>query len=116
MPDRIITVCGAFGKRAAPYRILGDVLVKRCSKRHIFRARQAVGVDEDVWNVYKDHISVVRFEFEDGRVYEIRRGEFEQKSFPHGDGLTFAKTLFVPISELTLREAQPARGQLALAF
>jgi hypothetical protein len=95
----------------------GDVLIKRVHEKHIFRARWAVGVDESIWQEYRNQVEVVRFEFEDGSVREIAAREFEKKSFLHGDGISFAKTLFVRISDLELvREAPPHPRQLALAF
>jgi hypothetical protein len=44
-----IAVWAPSGKRASPYSIEGRVLIKRVAERHIFRARQAVGIDESVW-------------------------------------------------------------------
>jgi hypothetical protein len=69
------------------------------AERHIFRAKQAVGVDEAVWQAHREHVQVVRFLWPDGRIFEIPAEEFECKSFLHGDGITFAKTRFVPISK-----------------
>jgi hypothetical protein len=112
-----IAVAGVKGKRAAPYRLNGDVLIKRVHEKHIFRARWAVGVDESIWQEYRNQVEVVRFEFEDGSVREIAAREFEKKSFLHGDGISFAKTRFIRINELhVVREAPPARGQLALGL
>jgi len=103
------------GKRAAPYRVEGRALVKHVTERHIFRAKQAIGIDEAVWQAHRDHIDVVQFVWFDGRIFEMPTSEFERKSFLHGDGLSFAKTRFVPISALTVvQERPPARGQLAL--
>jgi hypothetical protein len=110
-----IAVWAPSGKRASPYSIEGGVLIKRVAERHIFRAKQAVGVDEAVWKAHKDRVDIVRFEFPDGSVREIEAEEFERKSFLHGDDITFARTRFVPISALTVvQERPPARGQLPL--
>jgi hypothetical protein len=110
-----IAVWAPTGKRAAPYRVEGHALIKHVTERHIFRAKQAVGVDESVWQEHKKHVQVVRFLWPDGRIFEIPAREFERKSFVHGDGLSFAKTRFVPISALKLvRERPPVRGQLTL--
>jgi hypothetical protein len=110
-----IAVWAPSGKRASPYTIEGGVLIKRVAERHIFRARQAVGVDESVWKAHRDRVDIVRFDFPDGSVREIEAEEFERKSFLHGDGITFAVTRFVPISALTVvQERPPARGQLPL--
>jgi hypothetical protein len=85
------------------------------SERHIFRARQAVGIDEVIWQECREHVQVVRFLWWDGRIFEILAEEFEQKSFVHGDGVAFALTRFVPLKELKLvQERPPVRGQLAL--
>jgi hypothetical protein len=110
-----IAVWAPNGKRAAPCRIEGRALVKRVSERHIFRARQAVGIDEVIWQEHKDRVDIVKFIWWDGRIFEMSAEEFEHKSFVHGDGITFAVTRFVPISALRLvREPQPMRGQLPL--
>jgi hypothetical protein len=110
-----IAVLAPTGKWASPYSIEGRVLIKRVAERHIFRAKQAVGVDESVWQEHREHVQVVRFLWPDGRIFEIPAGEFECKSFLHGDGITFAKTRFVSLKELRLvSERPPARGQLAL--
>jgi hypothetical protein len=112
-----IAVEGVKGKRAAPYKVHGDVLIKRVQEKHIFRARWAVGVDESVWQKHKRDVAIVRFEFPDGSVREISTDDFERKSFLHGDGISFAKTRFIGINELhVVREAPPARGQLALGL
>lgn len=97
-----ITVMAPDGTRAAPYRIEGRVLVKRVAEKHIYRLRQAVGVDESVWQAHKDRIDRVRFEFPDGSVREIETAEFERKSFVHGDGARFAVTRFISLGDLTL--------------
>lgn len=105
------------GRIASPYAIQDGVLIKHTTERHIFRARQAVGVDEAVWQQFKDRVQTVRFEFDNGQIYEIPARDFERLCFLHGDGINFARTLFVRIADLELvREAPPARGQLALAF
>jgi hypothetical protein len=110
-----LKVLAPSGKWASPYRVEGRALVKRVSERHIFKARQAVGVDESVWKAHRDRVDIVRFDFPDGSVREIEAEEFERKSFLHGDGITFAVTRFVPISALTVvQERPPARGQLPL--
>jgi hypothetical protein len=90
------------GGRASPYRVEGCVLVKKVSERHIYRLRQAVGIDESVWQEHKDHIDLVRFEFPDGSVREIEAHEFERRSFLHGDGARFAVTRFIVLADLTL--------------
>jgi hypothetical protein len=97
-----ITVLAPNGNRAAPYRVEGRALVKRVTERHIYRLRQAVGIDEAVWQAHKDHVDIVRFEFPDGSVREIEAEEFEHKSFLHGDGARFAVTRFVLLADLTL--------------
>jgi hypothetical protein len=90
-------------------------LIKRVAERHIFRARQAVGIDEAIWQEHKDRVDIVKFIWWDGRIFEIPAEEFECKSFLHGDGITFAKTRFVSLKELKLvQERPPTRGQLAL--
>jgi hypothetical protein len=110
-------VIGTNGKTASPYRISGGVLVKRVKPEHIFRARQAVGIDEDVWLRYRNDFQIVRFEWWDGCVYEIEASDFERIGFLHGDGITFAKTRFVHISDLRLvREKRQNPRQLALAL
>lgn len=93
------------------------MLIKRVQDRHIFRARQAVGIDEAIWIKFKSRVHIVRFEFPDGSAREISSKDFESLSFVHGDGLSFAVTRFIPIASLRLvRERPPARGQLALAL
>jgi hypothetical protein len=110
-----IKVLAPNGRWASPYRVEGRALVKRVSESHIFKAKQAVGIDESVWQQCKEHIDIVRFVWWDGRIFEIPAREFESGSFVHGDGITFAVTRFVPIKELRLvRERPPVRGQLAL--
>jgi hypothetical protein len=110
-----IAVLAPTGKWASPYRVERRALVKRVSERHIFKARQAVGVDESVWQECREHIDTVRFVCWDGRVFEMPAKEFESKSFLHGDGVAFALTRFVPLKELKLvRERPPAKGQLPL--
>jgi hypothetical protein len=110
-----IAVWAPTGKRAAPYRVEGRALVKHLSERHIFKAKQAVGVDESVWQECREHIDTVRFVCWDGRVFEMPAKEFESKSFLHGDGVAFALTRFVPLKELKLvQERPPVRGQLSL--
>jgi hypothetical protein len=110
-----LAVLAPTGKRAAPYRVEGRALVKHVTERHIYRLRQAVGIDEAVWQAQKDRVDIVRFEFPDGSVREMSAEEFESSSFVHGDGITFARTRFVPIKELKLvRERPPVRGQLSL--
>jgi hypothetical protein len=110
-----IKVLAPNGRWASPYRVEGRALVKRVSESHIFKTKQAVGVDESVWRAHREHVDVVRFLWWDGRIFEILAEEFEQKSFVHGDGLSFAVTRFVPISALKLvRERPPVRGQLSL--
>ncbi|MCL6642947.1 MAG: hypothetical protein K6T71_06475 [Candidatus Bipolaricaulota bacterium] len=102
MSKRIISVFAPNGNRTAPYRVEGRALIKRVTERHIYRLRQAVGIDEDVWQVHRDHVDVVRFEFPDGSVREIKAKGFERKSFLHGDGVRFAMTRFVLLADLTL--------------
>jgi hypothetical protein len=110
-----LVVWAPSGKRASPYRVEGRALVKRVTERHIYRLRQAVGIDEAVWQAHRDRVDIVRFEFPDGSVREIEAEEFERSSFLHGDGITFARTRFVPISALKIvQERPPARGQLPL--
>jgi hypothetical protein len=110
-----IAVLAPTGKWASPYRVERRALVKRLSERHIFKARQAVGIDEAVWQAHRERVDIVRFEFPDGSLREIEAEEFERKSFLHGDDITFARTRFVPISALTVvQERPPARGQLPL--
>jgi hypothetical protein len=110
-----IAVLAPTGKWASPYRVEGRALVKRVTEQHIFRAKQAIGIDESVWQSHREHVDVVRFLWWDGRIFEILAEEFEQKSFVHGDGLSFAVTRFVPISALKIvQERPPVRGQLAL--
>jgi hypothetical protein len=110
-----LKVLAPSGKWASPYRVEGRALVKRVSERHIFKARQAVGVDESVWQECRERVQVVRFLWPDGRIFEIPAEEFERKSFLHGDDITFAKTRFVSLKELKLvQEPPPARGQLPL--
>ncbi len=110
-----IAVLAPTGKWASPYSIEGRVLIKRVAERHIFRARQAVGVDEAIWQEHKDRVDLVKFIWWDGRVFEMPAKEFESKSFLHGDGVAFALTRFVSLKALKLvRERPPARGQLSL--
>jgi hypothetical protein len=110
-----IAVWAPSGKRASPYRVEGRALVKRVSESHIFRAKQAVGVDDSVWKQCREHIDTVRFIWWDGRIFEIPAEEFEHKSFLHGDDITFARTRFVRISALKIvQERPPVRGQLPL--
>jgi hypothetical protein len=110
-----LKVLAPSGKWASPYRVEGRALVKRVTEQHIFRAKQAIGIDESVWQQCKEHIDTVRFVWWDGRVFEMPAKEFESKSFLHGDGVAFALTRFVPLKELKLvRERPPARGQLPL--
>jgi hypothetical protein len=112
-----ITVAGSKGKWASPYELRGDVLVKNVQEKHIFKARWAIGVDESIWEKYKNKIRVVKFEFPDGSVREIRTDDFERKSFLHGDGISFARTRFIGINELqVVREAPPHPEQMALAL
>jgi hypothetical protein len=90
-------------------------LIKRVAETHVFRARQAVGVDEAIWQEHKGRIDIVKFIWWDGRIFEIPAEEFEHKSFLHGDDITFARTRFVRISALKLvQERPPAKGQLPL--
>jgi hypothetical protein len=81
-------------------------------RAHIFKAKQAVGIDESVWQQCKEHIDTVRFVWWDGRVFEMPAKEFERKSFLHGDDITFARTRFVPISKSSssCRSARPRGG------
>jgi hypothetical protein len=110
-----LAVLAPNGRWASPYRVEGRALIKRVTERHIFRAKQAIGIDEAVWQSHRDRVDVVRFLWWDGRIFEILAEEFEQKSFVHGDGLSFAVTRFVPISALKLvQERPPAKGQLPL--
>ncbi len=98
----ILSTLSPNGKRVAPYRLAGGVLVKRCDERHIFKAKQAVGIDEAVWQAHRSRVDVVRFEFIDGSVREIATDKFEKKSFLHGDGISFAVTRFIRLSDLQL--------------
>jgi len=108
-----ITVLAPNGNRAAPYRVEGRALVKRVTERHIYRLRQAVGIDEAVWQAHKDHVDIVRFEFPDGSVREIEAEEFERWSFLHGGNGLFALTRFIPLARLSM--VKRASGeQLAL--
>jgi hypothetical protein len=110
-----LAVLAPNGRWASPYRVEGRALIKRVTERHIFRAKQAIGIDEAVWQSHRDRVDIVRFEFPDGSVREMSAEEFESSSFVHGDGITFARTRFVPIKELKLvRERPPVRGQLSL--
>jgi hypothetical protein len=110
-----IAVWAPSGKRASPYRVEGRALVKRVTEQHIFRAKQAIGIDESVWRAHREHVDVVRFVWFDGRIFEMPTSEFERRSFLHGDGLSFAVTRFVPIKELKIvQERPPAKGQLPL--
>jgi hypothetical protein len=110
-----LAVLAPNGRWASPYRVEGRALVKRVSESHIFKAKQAVGIDESVWKQCREHIDTVRFIWWDGRIFEMPAEEFERKSFLHGDDISFAVTRFVPISALKLvREGPPARGQLPL--
>jgi len=110
-----LAVLAPSGRWASPYRVEGRALVKRVSEQHIFKTKQAVGVDESVWRKCKEHIDTVRFVWWDGRIFEIPAREFEGSSFVHGDGITFARTRFVPISALKIvQERPPAKGQLSL--
>jgi hypothetical protein len=105
------------GRWASPYRVEGRALVKRVSESHIFKAKQAVGIDEAVWQSMQES-TLISFALSGGTGassrYQLK--EFESKSsFVHGDGLSFAVTRFVPISALKLvRERPPVRGQLSL--
>jgi hypothetical protein len=110
-----IAVWAPSGKRASPYSIADRVLIKRVAETHVFRAKQAVGIDESVWQSHRDRVDIVRFLWPDGRIFEIPAEEFEHKSFLHGDDITFARTRFVRISALKLvQERPPAKGQLPL--
>lgn len=97
-----IAVLGTNGKRASPYKLDPErkMLLKQVSPKHIYRLRQAVGVDQDVWEACKARIRVVRFQFPDDSIREIPKKDFERLSFTVGDGITFIPTLFIPISEL----------------
>lgn len=97
-----IGVVAPNGNRASPYRVEGNVLIKRVTERHIYRLRQAIGIDEAVWREHRDRVDVVRFEFPDGSVREIAADDFERKSFLHGDGARFAVTRFIVLADLTL--------------
>lgn len=97
-----IEVLSPTGGRASPYRIEGRALVKRVHERHIYRLRQAVGVDESVWLDHRDRVNLIRFEFPDGSVREVSANDFERKSFLHGDGARFAVTRFIALADLVL--------------
>jgi hypothetical protein len=97
-----VMVLAPSGNWAAPYRVEGRALVKRVTERHIYRLRQAVGIDEAVWQAHRERVDIVRFEFPDGSVREIEAEEFEHKSFLHGDGARFAVTRFVLLADLAL--------------
>lgn len=94
-----IAVLAPSGRRAWPYRLEGRTLIKRVTERHIFRLHDAVGIDESVWQDYRDYVDTVRFEFENGLVKEIEASEFERESFLHGNG-RFALTRFIPLARL----------------
>ncbi len=113
LPMPKIAVTAPNGKRACPYRLEGWALVKRVEPRHIYRERQAVGIDEDVWEAHRDQVELVRFEFSDGRLGEIGASEFERFSFLHGGNGQFALTRFISLARLTM--VKPAsHKQLAL--
>jgi len=97
-----ITVIGANGKRASPYSLdpVRKILLKRVSPKHIYRIKQAVGVDLEVWNACKDGIRLIRFRFPDNSIREIPKADFEARSFTTGDGILFIPQLFIRISEL----------------
>ncbi|MBI1744681.1 hypothetical protein HYR54_16670 [Candidatus Acetothermia bacterium] len=97
-----IEVLSPSGSRASPYRTEGRTLVKRVHERHIFRLRQAIGIDETVWQDHRDRVNLIHFEFPDGSVREISADEFERKSFLHGDSVRFAVTRFIALADLTL--------------
>jgi hypothetical protein len=94
-----IGVMAPNGRRSWPYRLEGRVLIKRVTERHIFRLYDAVGIDESVWQDYRDCVDRVRFEFESGLVKEIEASEFERESFLHGND-QFALTRFIPLARL----------------
>ncbi|MBI1741546.1 hypothetical protein HYR54_00580 [Candidatus Acetothermia bacterium] len=97
-----LTVMSPMGGRASPYRIEGNALVKRVHERHIFRLRQAIGIDETVWQDHRDRVNLIHFEFPDGSVREVSANDFERKSFLHGDGARFAVTRFIALADLIL--------------
>ena len=113
---KALGVFGTHGKRAAPYRLESGVLVKKCSAKHVFKARSSIGIDEVIWQTYKTHVQAIRFELPDGSVREIGADEFERCSFLHGDGILFAKTRFVRIADLRVVQTAPPSGQLQLAL
>lgn len=113
LPMPKIAVTAPNGKRACPYRLEGRVLIKQVEPRHIYRERQAVGIDEDVWGAHWDKVGVVRFEFWDGRVGEIGASEFERFSFLHGGNGQFSLTRFIPLARLTMVK-RASYKQLAL--
>lgn len=104
-----IAVVAPSGRKAWPYRLEGQTLIKRVQERHIFRLYDAVGIDESVWQNYHDYVDTIRFEFESGLVKEIEASEFERESFLHGNG-RFALTRFIPLARL--RTVRP--GMLSL--
>lgn len=111
---KIIPTYSPAGKKAAPYQLHDDVLIKRVRPDHIWRARQAVGVDEDVYQRYGRRVQIIRFEFWDKRVYEITREEFEKRSLLYGDNIVFSRTRFIRLSDLRLVKERSQGNQLAL--
>ncbi len=97
-----IKISSPSGAHTSPYWLKGSALVKQVKERHIYRLRQAVGIDEQVWQDQRSHVSIVRFVFPDGSVREIGVNEFQGKSFLHGDGARFAVTRFVALADLVL--------------
>lgn len=94
-----IAVLAPNGRKAWRYRLEGRTLVKRVTERHIWRLHQAVGIDESVWQDWRDYVDTIRFEFDSGLVKEIEASEFERESFLHGNG-QFALTRFIPLARL----------------
>jgi len=74
-----LEVRGAKAGRAMPYRLNDNgILVKECKPKHLYRNRQALGVDEDLYREYRERIRVIRFILWDGSVLEIGKDRFEQ--------------------------------------
>lgn len=109
-----VKVLSPNGRVASPYRIESGVLVKQCNEKHVFRAKQSIGIDESVWQRYRNTVQIVQFRL-NGAIYEISSEDFARKSFVHGDGFALMPTRFVRLADLRLvREAPPHPHQLSL--
>jgi len=96
-----LEVRGAKAGRATPYYLTSNgVLVKACQPKHLYRRRQALGIDEDLYREYRERIRVIRFILWDGSLLEIDRERFEQESFLIGDSLAFMPAYFIEIEKL----------------